>query len=54
VTQISPSLSMPNLFEDGISFDANAVEFGEMEFDFGEGMDLSFGGGMDFGDSMNF
>lgn len=54
VTQISPSLSMPNLFEDGISFDANAFEFGEMEFDFGEGMDLSFGGGMDFGDSMNF
>ncbi|KQC15943.1 MAG: hypothetical protein APR56_11245 [Methanosaeta sp. SDB] len=54
VTQISPSLGMPNLFEDGISFDANAFEFGEMEFDFGEGMDLSFGGGMDFGDSMNF
>ncbi len=46
VTQISPSLDMPDLFEDGMSFDANTFKFEEMEFD--------FGGGMDFGDSMNF
>jgi len=46
VTQAGPSLDMPDLFEDGISFDANAFEFGEMEFDFGEGMD--------FRNSMNF
>jgi hypothetical protein len=43
VTQVSPSHDMPDLFEDGMSFDAFGS--GEMEFDFG---------GMDFGDSLNF
>jgi len=39
----SAELDMPDLFGEGLSFDANEFEFKEMKFDFGE-----------FGDSMNF
>jgi hypothetical protein len=39
-------LDMPDLFGDGMSFDANTFEFEEIKFD--------FGGGVDFGDSMKF
>ncbi len=45
VTQIKPSLDVPNFFEEEMSFDANTFEFEEMEFEFGD---------MNFGDSMNF
>jgi len=43
--KLSSSPKMPDLFEDGMSFDANTFGFEEMEFD--------FGGGMNFGDSLN-
>jgi hypothetical protein len=44
VTRISPSLDIPDLFGDGMGFDANTFEFEEIKFDFSD----------DFGDSMNF
>jgi len=43
--KLSSSPEMPDLFEDGMSFDANTFGFEEMELD--------FGGGMNFGDSLN-